>query len=97
MDFAFKCHREENSGNKSAQVYSLNAITFNRVHSTFATVGADGFYYTWNKDTKSKYKSSKKFPASLSAADFSDDGSMLCYAMGYDYSKGHEGAKLQTC
>ena len=96
-DFAFKCHRDESAANKCAQVFSLNAITFNKTHSTFATIGADGHYFTWNKDTKSKYKSSKKFPGSLCAADFSDDGTMLCYSLGYDYSKGYEGAKNQTC
>ena len=60
------------------------------------TIGSDGHYFTWNKDTKSKYKSSKKFPGPINCCDFSDDGKMLAYAVGYDWSKGAEGAK-QPC
>lgn len=38
-----------------------------------ATYGADGLYYIWNKDTKSRYKQSKKFPSPITASDFSPD------------------------
>jgi len=31
--------------------------------------------------------------APVTAADFSDDGSMLCYSVGYDWSRGAEGLK----
>ena len=93
-DFAFKCHRLETTGQKTADVYSLNHIAFNKAFNTFVTIGSDGHFYTWNKDTKSKYKSSKKFPGPLNCADFSDDGKMLVYGMGYDWSKGAEGAKI---
>ena len=92
-DFAFKCHRNEAPNSKSADVYSLNAIAFNKAYNTFVTIGSDGHFFTWNKDTKSKYKSSKKFPGPLTACDFSEDGKMLVYAIGYDWSKGAEGAK----
>ena len=96
-DFAFKCHREEKASTKTADVYSLNTITFNKAFNTFATIGADGHYFTWNKDSKSKYKSSKKFPAALTTADFSDDGKLFVYAIGYDYSRGFEGSKQVNC
>ena len=78
-------------------MFSLNGITFNKAFNTFATIGADGHYFTWNKDNKSKYKSSKKFPGQLTAVDFSENGTMLAYAIGYDHSKGFEGAKLSNC
>ena len=45
----------------------------------------------WNKDTKAKYRSSKKFPAPFTAVHFCDDGKMLAYAIGYDYSAGAQG------
>ena len=73
----------------------MNHIAFNKAYNTFVTIGSDGHFFTWNKDTKSKYKSSKKFPGPLTACDFSDDGKMMVYAIGYDWSKGAEGAKQQ--
>ena len=51
---------------------------------------------TWNKDVKSRYRTSKKFPSPFTAADFSDDGKLLAYAIGYDYSAGAEGA-IDSC
>ena len=55
--------------------------------------GGDGNFYTWNKDLKSKYKSSKKFPSPITAGDFNQDGTLLAYAIGYDWSLGAEGQK----
>ena len=72
-------------------MFSLNGIAFNKTYGTFATIGSDGHYFTWNKDSKSKYKSSPKFPNSLTALDFSEDGALLVFAVGYDYSQGHSG------
>ena len=90
-NFAFKCHRNEQTTAKTADVYSLNQIAFNKAFNTFVTIGSDGHFFTWNKDTKSKYKSSKKFPGPICCTDFSDDGKMLVYAIGYDWSRGAEG------
>ena len=58
-DFCFKCHRNEQKGQPKADVFSLNGITFNEAYNTFATIGSDGVMVMWNKDTKSKYKSTK--------------------------------------
>ena len=55
--------------------------------------GGDGQFSTWNKDHKSKYKSSKKFPSPMTAGDFSWDGTLIAYAIGYDWALGAEGAK----
>ena len=74
-------------------MFSLNQIAFNKQFNTFVTIGGDGHFFTWNKDTKSKYKSSKKFPGPITCTDFSEDGRMLVYAIGYDWSRGAEGAK----
>ena len=92
-DFCFKCHREENKNLGKADVYSVNGITFNQQYNTFATYGSEGAIIVWNKDTKSKYKSSKRFPASFTSASFTEDGKLLAYAIGYDWSKGYEGSK----
>jgi len=71
-------------------VFAVNGITFNTQYNTFATYGSDGTIVTWNKDTKRKYKISKKFPAPITASSFTDDGKLLAYAIGYDWSKGYE-------
>lgn len=56
-DFCFKCHREEHKVKKGeGDVYQINGISFNKAFNTFSTCGADGIYYLWNKDTKSKLK-----------------------------------------
>jgi len=93
MDFCFKCHRNENPKNKSADVYSVNGFAFNKKYNTFATYGSDGTFVTWNKDTKSKYKGSKKMPSPVTACDFDDNANMVAYAIGYDWSRGAEGTK----
>lgn len=94
-DFCFKCHREENKNQNKADVYSVNGIAFNTQYNTFATYGSDGVIVIWNKDTKSKYRSSKKFPGAFTAADFTDDGKLLAYAIGYDWAKGFEAQRNQ--
>ena len=90
-DFCFKCHRDEQKNPAKADVFSVNGITFNVLYNTFATYGGEGQMIIWNKDTKSKYKASKKFPAPLTAAHFTEDGKLLAYACGYDWSRGFEG------
>lgn len=92
-DFCFKCHREENKAAQRADVYAVNGITFNTQYNTFATYGSEGAMIVWNKDSKSKYKSSKKFPAPFTAASFTEDGKLIAYAIGYDWSKGHSGSQ----
>ena len=90
-DFCFKCHRNEQKGQPKADVFSLNGITFNELYNTFATIGSDGVMVMWNKDTKSKYKSTKQFPAPFTSASFSEDGKLIAYAIGYDWGQGNEG------
>ena len=92
-DFCFKCHRKEDTQNKTATVWSVNGFCFNKKYNTFASYGGDGTYVTWNKDTKSKYRSSEPFPDAIVSADFNEDGSLLAYAIGYDWQRGAEGLK----
>ena len=88
-DFCFKCHREETKQPQpKADVYAVNGITFNTLYNTFATFGSEGSIIIWNKDTKAKYKASKKFPAPVTASHFAEDGKLLAYAIGYDWCKG---------
>ena len=95
-DFCFKCHRVENSSNGSAgegDAYTVNCISFNRIYNTFSTAGSDGTFINWNKDTKSRYKSSKPCPFPMTVCCFSEDATILAFASGEDWSKGAENSK----
>lgn len=96
-DFCFKSHRidddPKNINPKPSQVWSVNGISFNKVHNTFSTIGQDGAYYFWNKDTKSKLKSTKPGPHPVTAADYHDSAQYFAWALGYDWGKGAEEAK----
>ena len=46
--FSYKCHHIDN------HVFSVNAICFNTVFGTFATVGADGVVNFWDKDEQKR-------------------------------------------
>mmetsp|Transcript_3342 Transcript_3342/g.5569 ORF Transcript_3342/g.5569 Transcript_3342/m.5569 type:complete len:322 (-) Transcript_3342:58-1023(-) len=93
-DFCFKCHRVEDQKMLKAEVFSVNCITFNKSFNTFATVGGDGNFVVWNKDTKSRYKSSKQVDTMpMTRACFSDDGEFLVFAVGEDWSKGFGAAQ----
>ena len=59
LDFCFKCHRLENEQLKTAEVYPVNGIAFNKKYNTFCTYGGDGVVTIWNKDVKSKYRTYK--------------------------------------
>ena len=91
--FCFKCHRTDFQSDKKAEVYPVNGFSFNTEYNTFMSYGGDGTFAIWNKDTKSKYKSSDKLPSPIVAASFSDDGSMLAFATGDDYERGFEERK----
>lgn len=71
----------------------MNGISFNRVYNTFATMGQDGCYFFWNKDNKSKLKSTKPAPWPVTAGDYNENARMFAFAFGYDWGKGAEEAK----
>jgi mRNA export factor len=77
-DFCFKSHRVDDdpksSYAKPSQVYSVNGLTFNKKFNTFASYGQDGCYFFWNKDNKSKLKSTKPGPSPVTAADYHETG-----------------------
>lgn len=85
-DFCFKCHRQEQQTTNDGDAYTINSISFNKLYNTFSTVGSDGSYIVWNKDTKSRYKSSKPAPLPMSVVAFSDDATMLAFASCEDWS-----------
>ena len=92
-DFAFRCHRV--GGNNNADpvyVYSIHDIDFNNKYSSFITVGGDGQYCIWDKDTKAKYGErggSDKTP--LTAVAVHPKGEIFAFASGYDWALGIKG------
>jgi mRNA export factor len=78
---------------KPSQIYTVNGISFNKKFNTFATYGQDGCYFLWNKDNKSKLKSTKPGPFPITAGDYHEAATLFAFAFGYDYGKGLEESK----
>jgi mRNA export factor len=92
-NFIFKCHRDKKSDkDPSVTIYSVNAIAFHPLN-TFCTAGSDGILCYWDKDAKTRLHSLERFKNvnSISALAFNPMGSLLVYAISYDWSRGAEG------
>lgn len=89
-NFSFKCHRDPPQGNVT-NVYSVNDISFHPQHGTFSTAGSDGTFHFWDKDAKHRLKGYPTVGGSITATTFNQSGSIFAYAIGYDWSKGHQG------
>lgn len=86
-DFAYKCHRVTTV--TPNEVYPVNDIAFNQRYGTFATVGGDGSYVMWDKDSKTRLafgQLQNKCP--ITACEYSFNGDLFAYAAGYDWEKG---------
>jgi mRNA export factor len=83
-NFAFKCHRENNT-----DLYAVNSISFHPLN-TFATAGSDGTFNFWDKDLKQRLKPFPKTSGPIPAASFNNDGTLYAYAASYDWHKGVE-------
>ncbi|CUA77045.1 Poly(A)+ RNA export protein [Schizosaccharomyces pombe 972h-] [Rhizoctonia solani] len=90
-NFSFRCHRKEQSVTRNTDIYSVNDISFHPVHGTFSTAGADGVVSFWDGDSKTRLKSLDAAPAPITCTAFNKTGSLLAYAVSYDWSKGHTG------
>lgn len=93
-DFCFKCHRQEKTAT-DGDVYTVNSLSFNKEYNTFSSTGSDGQYIIWNKDSKSKYKSSVKSSLPVTVGCFSDDATIYAFSFGEDYSLGGGSASLR--
>jgi len=90
-NFTFKCHRSDVTGTGQTQnIFAVNDIAFHPTHGTLATAGSDGKYSFWDKDARTKLKTSDACPQSITACCFNAEGSLFAYAIGYDWTKGHE-------
>ncbi|CDQ56064.1 unnamed protein product [Oncorhynchus mykiss] len=90
-NFTFKCHRSNGTNTATPQdIYAVNAISFHPVHGTLATVGSDGRFSFWDKDARTKLKTSEQLDQPITACSFNNNGNIFAYASSYDWSKGHE-------
>ncbi|CAF2511609.1 unnamed protein product [Rotaria sp. Silwood2] len=96
-NFTFKCHRSNPTATAAAQdIFSVNDIAFHPMHGTLATVGSDGRYSFWDKDERTKLKTSDVInDQSITCCAFDSRGQLFSYASSYDWHKGHEG-NIQT-
>ncbi|EFN64129.1 mRNA export factor [Camponotus floridanus] len=89
-NFTFKCHRTNGTPNGYQDIYAVNDIAFHPVHGTVATVGGDGTFGFWDKDARTKLKSSETMEQPITCCCFNHNGQIFAYAVSYDWSKGHE-------
>ncbi|ESO09225.1 hypothetical protein HELRODRAFT_109550 [Helobdella robusta] len=91
-NFTFKCHRSNGTGQSNHQdIYAVNGIAFHPVHGTLATIGSDGRFSFWDKDARTKLKTSDPLDQPITTCAFNAQGTIFAYAGSYDWSKGHEG------
>ncbi|KAK4534282.1 hypothetical protein CDCA_CDCA01G0307 [Cyanidium caldarium] len=94
--FAFKCHRVDAGAGGQERITSVNCVTTFPLAQpdtvdVLATAGGDGRVNIWNKAAKVKTKGLKEVGMPVLALQFNATGSILGYAVGYDWSQGAQG------
>uniref|UniRef100_A0AC35TMT5 WD_REPEATS_REGION domain-containing protein n=1 Tax=Rhabditophanes sp. KR3021 TaxID=114890 RepID=A0AC35TMT5_9BILA len=95
-NFTFKCHRSTELVNTYQEIYPVNDIAFNHTQNTLCTVGGDGRYSFWDKDARTKLRTSDQMPMGFTKCDIHATGTMIAFALGYDWAKGHDYNKQET-
>ena len=65
----------------------MNDISFHPVHGTLSTVGSDGRYSFWDKDARTKLKTSEQLDQPITSCAFNATGQIFAYSLSYDWSK----------
>ncbi|KDQ59375.1 hypothetical protein JAAARDRAFT_34097 [Jaapia argillacea MUCL 33604] len=92
-NFTFRCHRREKAPNMKDQslVFAVNDLAFHPVQGTLSSCGSDGVINIWDTDARVRVKNFDPCPGPVSATCFNRNGTILAYAVSYDWSKGHSG------
>lgn len=85
-NFTFKCHRTE-PVNNTQEIYPVHDVAFHPQHMTLVTAGADGKYSFWDKDARTKLKSSEQHQMPITKVAIHGQGEIFAYALGYDWSR----------
>eukprot|EP01118_Nematostelium_gracile_P002884 TRINITY_DN1326_c0_g5_i1.p1 TRINITY_DN1326_c0_g5~~TRINITY_DN1326_c0_g5_i1.p1 ORF type:complete len:333 (+),score=61.75 TRINITY_DN1326_c0_g5_i1:105-1103(+) len=86
--YAFKCHRININGVDT--IYPVNCIAFHQPYGTFATGGCDGIVNVWDGHNKKRLHQYRKYPTSIAALAFSQDGHTLAVASSYTFEEGEK-------
>ncbi|GBM91731.1 mRNA export factor [Araneus ventricosus] len=89
-NFTFKCHRSNGTSNGYQDIYAVNDIAFHPVHGTLSIIGSDGRFSFWDRDARTKLKTSEQMDQPLTRCCFNARGEIFAYSVSYDWSKGHE-------
>ncbi|KAH6636178.1 WD40-repeat-containing domain protein [Chaetomium tenue] len=94
-NLSFKCHREAIPNKRNVtDVYTINDVAWWPGHKdVFATAGSDGTFSIWDVRNRNRLRSFPKVSNSVTAINFTRDGTGMAYAMGYDWTKGHQHSK----
>lgn len=65
----------------------MNDIVFHPIHGTLATVGSDGKFSFWDKDARTKLKTSEAMESPITNCCFNATGQIFAYSVSYDWSK----------
>jgi len=84
--YAFKCHRINVNGVDT--IYPVNTMAFHQRFGTFVTGGGDGIVNVWDGQHKKRLYQYRKYPTSIAALAFSQDGSTLAIASSYTFEEG---------
>ena len=88
--YAFKCHRQSSPEGIDV-VYPVNALAFHPVHGTFVSGGGDGIVALWDGVAKRRIRQYQRYPASVAALAFSEDGKYLAVGVSPGFEDGKEG------
>lgn len=94
--FSFKCHRQTSSNRAAGTqaqslVYAVNSIAFHPIYGTFVTAGGDGSFHFWDKNQRHRLRGYPSLQASIPVCNFNRQGTVLAYALSYDWHQGHMG------
>ncbi|KDQ16126.1 hypothetical protein BOTBODRAFT_157397 [Botryobasidium botryosum FD-172 SS1] len=91
--FSFKCHRQALSPTQKDQtvLFPVNSISFHKQEGTFVTAGGDGVMMSWDKDARARVQTFDRCAAPIACTAFNHTGTILAYAITYDWSSGHAG------
>ncbi|KAH8320823.1 hypothetical protein KR067_010697, partial [Drosophila pandora] len=89
-DFSLKCHVDLDVIHNVHNAYAVNDLSFQPGSTVLATVGSDGQYQFWDHSTRYRLQRSSLCDQPLTKCAFDAHGDIFAYAVGYDWSMGHE-------